>query len=70
MPPMTHRTNPADDYASYIIRLWRESSAEPDSPWQARIESIQTGQTWYVANPDELLAFLENACTAPSSKAD
>jgi len=63
---MTHRTNPADDYASYLIRLWRESSAEPDSPWQARIESIQTGQTWHFATPQELMEFLARRC--PSDK--
>lgn len=56
---MTHTTNPADDYASYLIRLWRENSAEPDSPWQARIESIQTGRSWHFSNPEELLGFFE-----------
>jgi len=59
MPPMTHRTKPADDYASYLVRLWRKSSARTDSPWHAQVESIQTGQTWYVANPNELLAILD-----------
>ena len=67
---MTHRTNPADDYASYLIRLWRETLEESDTPWQARLESIQTGQSWHFATPADLLTFLEQALPNPGRPGD
>jgi hypothetical protein len=61
IPAMANTSGSAGLYASYLLRLWRESSAGPDSPWQAQVESIQAGQSWHFATSEELLAFLERS---------
>lgn len=64
MPPMTPKTDPAQDYASYLVRFWREDPAQPNAHWQAQLEWIQTGQSWHFASREELLAFLAKAFPA------
>ena len=67
---MTHRTKPADDYASYLLRFWRDGPEEPDALWQAQIESIQTGQSWRFSDPEALMTFLEEAFPSTGRTAD
>ena len=48
-------------YASYLIRLWRQTGPlNPDHPgdWQSEIEHIQSGQRWKFNTLDDLLVFL------------
>jgi len=52
---------PSIQYASYLIRLWREESADPvKAPidWHSEVEHIQTGERWTFGTLEELLAFL------------
>ena len=58
MPPMTHRKGPAEQYASYLIRFWREIKAPAADQWRAQVESIQSGQTWRFSDLDALVDFL------------
>ena len=49
------------EYASYLIRLWREVdigtiSTRPE--WQGEVEHIQSGQRWMFSSAVEVLAFL------------
>jgi hypothetical protein len=49
------------EYASFLIRLWRERSpADPESvtDWHSEAEHIQTGRRWTFSTLDELLGFL------------
>jgi hypothetical protein len=48
-------------YASFLLRLWSESSVSASVPapdWHAEIEQIQSGERWTFGNLDELLEFL------------
>jgi hypothetical protein len=48
-------------YASYLLRLWRESEAEPPemiTDWQGESQHIQSGQRWSFSTLDELLGLL------------
>ncbi len=49
-------------YASFLIRLWRQTSPLPqDLPgeWQSEVEHIQSGQHWKFSSMIELLDFLQ-----------
>jgi hypothetical protein len=53
------------DYASFMIRLWRENdpqSPAPKSDWLAEVEHIQSGEHWKFNTLDDLLAFLQVQC--------
>lgn len=53
--------SPTIQYASFLIRLWRDEGAAPSmgaSDWQSEVEHIQTGDRWRFGTLDELLAFL------------
>ncbi|MGD1994175.1 MAG: hypothetical protein PVI59_13360 [Anaerolineae bacterium] len=48
-------------YASFLIRLWREGVAEGQdrtTGWHSEIERIQTGERWEFRTLDQLLTFL------------
>lgn len=48
-------------YASFLIRLWRQTSPlSPDHPadWQSEVVHIQSGQRWRFEALDDLLVFL------------
>lgn len=47
-------------YASFLLRLWSESSAAsvPAPDWHAEVEHIQSGERWTFDSLDELLEFL------------
>ena len=54
---------PSIQYASFLIRLWREEGAdlvERPVDWQSEVEHIQTGERWSFGTLDELLAFLRD----------
>jgi hypothetical protein len=49
------------EYASFLIRLWREASADATasaSNWCSEIEHIQSGRRWAFNTLDETLSFL------------
>lgn len=46
-------------YASFLIRLWREDSPGDTSPeWRGEVEHIQSGQRCTFSTLDEMLGFL------------
>ena len=48
-------------YASFLIRLWRQTGPlNPDltGDWQSEVEQIQTGQRWKFTTLEELLNFM------------
>ncbi|MFQ6102263.1 MAG: hypothetical protein ACE5OS_13670 [Anaerolineae bacterium] len=56
------------EYASFLIRLWREASANATAPaadWQGEVEHIQSGRRWTFSTLDELLGFLRRQAEAP-----
>ncbi len=49
-------------YASFLIRIWRENQAGEASPgadWHAEVEHIQSNQCWTFQAEEELLSFLQ-----------
>ncbi len=42
-------------YHSYLVRIWRE---EPEMPWRASAQCVQTGETHRFATVEALFAFL------------
>jgi hypothetical protein len=61
------------EYASFLIRLWRETIAgvgDMTGAWHIGVEHIQTGERQDFSTLDELVAFLhqktENAAAAQS----
>ncbi len=48
-------------YASFLIRIWREAKAGAGSfaaDWHAEVEHIQSNQRWSFKAVEELLSFL------------
>jgi hypothetical protein len=48
-------------YASFLIRLWREGTTETQeltADWHSEVEHIQTGERWEFDTVDQLLDFL------------
>jgi hypothetical protein len=59
---------PPDSYHSYLIRSWRESSAnDSEVRWRGEVESVQTGQKWRFYSLDDLLAFISEQDEAQAS---
>ncbi|MGD8969222.1 MAG: hypothetical protein PVI07_17090 [Anaerolineae bacterium] len=53
--------SPSIQYASLLIRLWREVAADTQdltADWHSEVEHIQTGQRWEFGSLEELLNFL------------
>ena len=49
------------EYASFLLRLWRETSADAGNvsrAWHVGVEHIQTGERWDFSRLDEFVAFL------------
>lgn len=49
------------EYASFLVRLWREKSIEEPAPpggWHSVVEHIQTGERYDFDTLEELLDFL------------
>jgi len=54
---------PSLTYISFLVRMWREKSAEqPDRPgdWRGEVEHIQSGRRWAFGNVEALTHFLRN----------
>ncbi|MGD9029421.1 MAG: hypothetical protein PVG25_06380 [Anaerolineae bacterium] len=52
---------PSIQYASYLVRLWREVDTgqhHTAADWQGEIEHIQTGERWAFSTLNTLLDFL------------
>ena len=50
------------EYASFLVRLWTEpekNDLDSDPPWQAEVESIQTGKIWQFENASDLSRFFQ-----------
>ncbi|MBV7333693.1 hypothetical protein KFU94_36760 [Chloroflexi bacterium TSY] len=43
-------------YRAYLVRLWQD---EPDKPWRASAQSVQSGEVVRFASLQALFAFLE-----------
>lgn len=58
-------------YASFIVRLWRESAAEgadaQEPAWMGELEAIQTGRTWQFEGLEPLLGLLAGQLAKESS---
>jgi hypothetical protein len=52
---------PNPEYASFLIRLWREPQADAD--WLAQVEFIPSGEQRYFASLDELFDFIRDQLT-------
>jgi hypothetical protein len=53
--------SPTIHYASFLVRLWREESADLSQKsvmWESEVEHIQTGERWEFDTLDQMLAFL------------
>ena len=48
-----------NDYASFLIRSWREDSEGDTFFWHSELESIQTGQKWQFTDLQTLCDFLQ-----------
>ena len=49
------------EYASFLIRLWREAGTATTAlltDWCSEVEHIQTGQCWTFGTLEELMDFL------------
>lgn len=58
------------EYASFLIRLWRETNVDQSAlpaEWRGEAEHIQTGECWTFDTLDELLGFLRKQIEAPSN---
>ncbi|MBN1249301.1 MAG: hypothetical protein JXC32_16700 [Anaerolineae bacterium] len=59
------------EYASYLIRLWREVDQDPSvvrGSWHSEIEHIQTGEHRSFDTLEELLSFLRQAALDPTAR--
>jgi hypothetical protein len=59
----------AIEYASYLIRLWREQKPQAvklPSTWQVDVEHIQSGQRWSFVTFEELILFLRQQAEEPN----
>ena len=55
-------------YASFMIRLWRETGPGPPQAtgdWQGEVEHIQSGRQWRFDSLDELLGWLRRQMQDP-----
>jgi hypothetical protein len=59
------------EYASFLVRLWRERNPErlePVADWQGEVERIQSGQRWTFDTLDDLLGFLRQQVEDPEAQ--
>jgi hypothetical protein len=63
--------SPSIQYASFLIRLWREESADwakTPADWHIEVEHIQTGESWDFDALDQLLHFLRVQIDEPEER--
>ncbi len=54
---------PSLTYISFLVRMWREKTAEQSEPagdWQGEVEHIQSGRKWKFSTVEALTLFLCN----------
>ena len=52
---------PNVDYASFLLRIWREpvsSQSDPPPAWRGQVMHIQSSESWEFHTLDDLQAFL------------
>ena len=62
--------SPSIQYASSLIRLWRETAAdarELTADWHSEVEHIPTGEQWTFDTLDEMLSFLRHGAEDPGT---
>lgn len=47
-----------DQYASFIVRLWRSGEPGLDSEWHGEVEHIQSGRRWSLGKSESILALV------------
>lgn len=55
-----------DQYASFLVRLWRSAEPEPNGSteeWQGEVEHIQSGRRWQLRSASLLWEFIGAART-------
>ena len=60
--------NPSAEYASFLIRLWREPTAEESEAialWHGEIVHVQSGTSRALDSMAALVAFLREQCGDP-----
>lgn len=63
--------SPAIEYASFLIRLWREqdpAGSQSGNGWHIEVEHVQSGQHWIFDTVDGLTDFFAEQ-TGPSDAA-
>ena len=55
-------------YHSFLVRLWRETSADGIEQWCGEVEHIQSGTTQRFTSIDALLAFLRPPTEAVAAR--
>lgn len=58
---MDARETTQDQYASFLVRLWRSAEPRPNGStdeWHGEVEHIQSGRRWRLGSPAELWEFL------------
>jgi hypothetical protein len=56
------------EYASFLVRLWRERSPEQPAPaidWHGEVEHIQSGRRWTFSSLGQVLSFLDRQARDP-----
>jgi len=58
---------PSIQYASFLIRLWRQAGMRDDEPgvWRGEVEHIQSGKSWIFNSLVELKEFLGTEAVDP-----
>jgi hypothetical protein len=59
-----HDADEQEDYVSYLLRMWRDSSGEgaasaKEPPWRASLQSPRSGKRVAFASLKELFCFLQ-----------
>lgn len=60
-----------DQYASFLVRLWRGDRPRPDTPdddWQGEVEHIQSGQRRQFASLAGLNRILRQLCEVAEAR--
>ena len=60
-----------DQYASFLVRLWRSAEPRPNGStddWQGEVEHIQSGQRWQFASLAGLDRILRQLCRVAEAR--
>ena len=44
--------------ATFIVRMWSESTVDNDGDWRGQVEHVQTGEKRYFREMDKVLDFI------------